>query len=212
MVLALALASHLAVAQAAEPAEARVPSLESAEPLEGGSVASAWAGWSAFGLAYAQGVSERDDLGGYADFDWATTELRLDAFWRRPLGKAGGGGWSAGLRVGLGWYANFGGHWVDGGNEGDRGIDLAPSAIASHPLAGGVLAVSAELPFTFTFWRGGGVIFRPRATVGYETPLWRDLSLGARAGVGWRAGAGGAPLPEGRGEIRFLALATYRVF
>jgi len=211
LALALALAQPLVVAQAADAPEPTPASLQSAEPLRGASLASAWVGWSAVGLAYAQGVSDRDDLGGYGDFDWATTELRIVAFWRRPLSSSSGDGWTAGFRIGLGWYADLGGTLVHGDNRSDRGIELAPAAIASRPLAGGVAALSAELPFTFTLWRGGGVLFRPHVALGYETPLWRDLSLGARAEVGWRAGAGGAPLPEGRGDVRFLAIATYRV-
>jgi len=211
LALALALVQPLALAQADDTAEAPPASLQSAQPLRGASLASAWVGWSALGLAYAQGVSDRDDLGGYGDFDWATTELRIAALWRRPFSSASGDGWTAGFRLGLGWYADFGGTLVHGDNRSDRGVELAPAAIASRAMAGGVLALSAELPFTFTLWRGGGLLFRPHFAVGYETPLWRDLSLGARAGLGWRAGSGGAPLPEGRGEVRFLALATYRV-
>jgi hypothetical protein len=33
-----------------------------------------------------------------------------------------------------------------------------------------------------------------------------------RAGLGWRGGAGGPPLPQGQGDLLFVATATYRVF
>ena len=212
--VALALVAHLAFAQAgdgpAAGAEPAVPSIWSAKPLEGGSVASAWAGFAGLGVAYAQGVTEVDDLGVLVDLDWATTELRLSSLYRRPLGTLGG--WDLAGRITAGWYAGFGSTWVEDGNRSDRGIDVAPAAVLSHPLAGGKLSLSAELPITFTLRRNGGVLLRPQAWVGYEVGLWSDVALGARAMVGWRKGLGDAPLPEPAAQLAFLVTATYRVF
>jgi hypothetical protein len=210
--LTLLAVAQLALGQAAPPAGpgANVPSLWSAEPLHGRSIATAWAGWASLGIGYAQGVTDLDDLGGALDLDWATTELRLGAFYRRPLSMTDG--WDVGARVGVGWYAAFGGDWVREENRADRGIELSPALVASRPGAGGLFHAALELPFTFTFRRGGGLLFRPRLSAGYETPLWGDLALGVRAGVGWRGGAGEPPLPEGRGDLLFVATATYRVF
>jgi hypothetical protein len=210
--LILVALTQLALGQAPPPADPApvVPSIWSAVPLRGGSVATAWAGWASLGLAYAQGVTDLDDLGGALDLDWATTELRLGAFYRRPL--AGAGGWDLGARVGVGWYAGFGGQWVRDANRSDRGIELDPALTFSRPASGGLFSGAVELPFTFTFRRGGGMIFRPRLVFGYETGLWRDLAVGVRAGVGWRGGAGEPPLPQGRGDLLFVATATYRVF
>ena len=100
--LALAAVSLLVLAQtspgepAAPPATApdevqlqarppAIPSLLSAEPLRGTSAFAAEAGWSRFSLAYAQGLTERQDLGGFLSFDVATTELRLGALYRQEV-------------------------------------------------------------------------------------------------------------------------------
>jgi hypothetical protein len=37
------------------------------------------------------------------------------------------------------------------------------------------------------------------------------MTVGARFGAGYRAGAGDAPLRTGRGELQFLVLATYQL-
>jgi len=207
--LTFALLTQLALGQAGASAEPAFPSIWTAEPLHGGSTAVAWAGFAQVGVAYAQGVSDVDDLGGAADFDWAATELRLTGFYRRPLARLGG--WDLGGRLGLGWYAGFGSTWVREANEPDRGVEVAPSFTVSRPAASGMLHVAADLPMTFTFWRSGGYVFRPRLAIGYETVLWRDLALGARASAGWRTGGGDAPLTDTRGELGFLLTATYRV-
>ena len=207
--LALALAAHLALGQYGTAAEPAFPSIWTARPLEGGSVAVAWAGFANLGAAYAQGVTDADDLGGQVDLDWATTELRLGGFYRRPLGRLGG--WDLGARMGVAWYVNFGSTWAREANAPDRGVELAPAVVVSRPLSGGVLHVGADLPLTLTFWREGGFVFRPRLALGYEVSLWSDVALGARISGGWRTGGGDAPLTATRGELGFLLTATYRV-
>ena len=207
--LALALLTHLALGQAGDAGPA-VPSIWSAEPLRGGSVATAWAGFAHLGLAYAQGVTEVDDLGASLDLDWATTELRLSGFYRRPMGTLGG--WDVSGRIGVGWYTDMGSTWVRKANRGDRGIDLAPAVTLSTPAAGGTFAITAEVPLTLTLWHDGGALVRPRAWIGYEAALWSDVALGARAMVGWRKGLGDAPLPGPSADLGFLLTATYRVF
>jgi hypothetical protein len=196
----------------AETGEAQTPSLWSARPLSGGSVAAAFLGWSTLGAAYAQGVTARDDLGGSLSLDYERTEFRLSGFWRRPIEVRLGGSWDSDVRLGLGWYVDSGGRFIESTNRGDRGVELEPAVMSSRAAAGGVVSLALEVPFTFTFWRGGGLLARPSAWCGYETPLWRDLTLGARLGLGWRAGTGGAPLSSGSGDVQFWVVSTYRVF
>lgn len=209
---ALAAAMILAApaARADEPAGLAVPSLQGAESLDGGSLASAWAGYSALGLAYGQGLSRQDDLGAMAEFDWSSTELWLSAFWRRPFGAAGG--WALAGRLKAGWYLDFGGRWIHDDNAADRGLLLSPALIASTRAGEGLVSAAAELPLTFTFRRDGGFLFAPKVSVAYETPLYGPLTIGVRAAVGWRGGGGDAPMRGGRVEPELLVLAGYRVF
>jgi hypothetical protein len=202
-------------ATGAAPASARTPakgpqqlSLLSAEPLGGSAAALAWAGWSSLGIAYAQGVTARDDLGGAFDFDWAKTELRLGAFYRRPLGTAGP--FDMAGRLGLAWFANFGGTWIYGENHHDRGVELAPALVFSARGASGIFAFGAEFPITVTVKHDAGLLFIPRLTASYEAPLYDELTIGVRAALGYRAGSGDAPLSDGRGDIQFLVLGGYR--
>ncbi|WP_242340283.1 MULTISPECIES: hypothetical protein [Anaeromyxobacter] len=187
----------------------RTLSLLSAEPLGGGSATLAWAGWSSLGIAWAQGLTPQDDLGVFGDLDWAKTELRLGAFYRRPLGTAGG--FDLAGRVGLAWYANFGGEWIHDENHKDRGLELAPALVLSTRAAGGVVSLSGEAPITVTTRYDAGVLFTPRAAASYETPLYDELTVGVRAAVGFRVGAGDAPLRDGMADLQFLVLAGYQV-
>lgn len=206
---ALLLAAPPAPARGADPALA-VPSLHGAESLDGGSLATAWAGYSSLALAYGQGISRLDDLGASAEFDWSSTELWLAAFWRRPFGAARG--WDLAARMKAGWYLDFGGTWIHDDNQGDRGLLLAPALIASTRAGEGLVSATAEVPLTFTFWRGGGFVIAPRVSLAYETPLYGPLTIGVHAAVGWRGGGGDAPMRSGRVEPELLVLAGYKVF
>ena len=196
-----------APARAEEAASGRIPSLLGAESLEGGSLGSAWAGFASLGLAYGQGVSRQDDLGGSAEFNWSTTELWLSAFWRRPIGKLSG--WDMAFKARVGWYLDFGGTWLHDDNLSDRGLLLAPSLLLSTRAGEGLVSAAADLPLTFTFWRDGGFILAPKVSVAYETPLYGAVTIGVKAAVGWRGGGGDAPMRSGRFEPELLVLAGY---
>ena len=190
------------------PAATQQLSLFSAEPLGGNAAAVAWAAWSSLGAAYAMGITQRDDLGAAFDLDWAKTEMRLGAFYRRPLGTAGS--FDMAGRLGLSWYANFGGGWIYSDNHSDRGFELAPALVFSTHGGGGIFSLAGEFPITVTVDHGGGMLFTPRAAASYEAPLYDELTIGVRAALGYRAGAGDAPLSNGRGDVQFLVLAGYR--
>ncbi|BDG04239.1 hypothetical protein [Anaeromyxobacter oryzae] len=185
-------------------------SLLSAEPLEGRSAILAQAGWSKLSFMYAQGITKQDDLGGYADLDYAYAELRLGAFYRRPLGPAGP--FAMGARLGVAWYADFGGTWMHAGNHKDRGFEIAPGLSLSQHAGSGILSIIGEAPVTVTLRNGSGLLFIPRISLAYEAPLYDQYTLGARIGLGYRAGAGDAPLSDGRAELTFLIVGGYRVF
>ncbi|HET8539308.1 MAG TPA: hypothetical protein VFL83_05505 [Anaeromyxobacter sp.] len=196
----------------AAPAAAARPrqlSLLSAESLGGGSTAMAWAGWRSLGIAYAQGITKQDDLGAFLDLDWSTAELRLGAMYRRPLGQAGVFDMAA--RLAVAWYQNFAATWVYDENHSDRGVEFAPGLSLSKRQSGGVLSLIADAPLTITTKYGSGLLFSPRFSVAYEAPLYPEVTLGARLGLGYRAGSGDAPLKEGKAEFLFLVVATYQL-
>lgn len=192
-----------------EPVRPVLLSLLSGESLGGRSAFLGWAGWSAFGAQYAQGVSEQDDLGALVELDWAKTELRLGATWRRALGPAGP--FQAAGRLGLSWYAGLGSDWVYGRNHEDRGVELAPGLSLSTAGVGGVISLLADAPITVTTRGDAGVLFTPRAAVAYETVLDGEFTIGGRVGVGWRRGVGDAPLGRGRAELQLLVLAGWQI-
>ena len=194
---------------AAAPARPRQLSLLSGESLGGGSVVQAWAGWKSVGIAYAQGITKQDDLGAYLDLDWSTAEMRLGALYRRPLGQAGVFDMAA--RLSLAWYQNFAATWVHEENHSDRGVEFVPGLSLSKPMSGGVFSMLGEAPMTITTKYGSGFLFSPRFSVAYEAPLYPELTLGARLGIGYRAGSGDAPLTDGAAEFMFLVLATYQI-
>lgn len=198
-----------APASPAASARPRQLSLLSAEPLGGASATLAWAGWSSLGIAYAQGITNQDDLGAFLDFDWATTELRLGALYRRPLGEAGV--FDMAGRISVAWYENFGSDWVHDDNHSDRGFEVTPGLGLSNRLAGGIFSMLAEAPLTVTTKYGSGLLFAPRFSVAYEAPLYPELTLGARLGIGYRAGSGDAPVKEGDASFTFLVVATYQL-
>jgi hypothetical protein len=194
----------------AAPTRPPLPSLQSAEPLGGASAVFAWGGWPSFGGAYMFGLSPQDDLGIVLDFNWATTELRLGGLYRRPFGAAGG--WDTAGRLGLYWYAAFGSDWIYSDNHADRGLQLAPAFVLSR-RAGmtGVFSLAAEAPMTVTIRYSSGFLFQPKLAGSYEMALMDGVSVGARAAIGYRAGAGDAPLKEGRGEVEFLILGSWQL-
>jgi len=187
----------------------RFGSLLGAESLRGGSAALAWAGYSSLGVAYGQGVTLQDDLGASLDFDWSSTETVLSGFWRRPLGTIGG--WEMAGRLRLGWYLDLGGTWIHGDNQADRGFQVAPALLLSTRAGDGLVSVSAELPLAVTFRRDGGFFVAPKVALGYETPLYGELTLGLRGAVSWRGGGGGAPMRTGRIEPELLVVLGYQV-
>ena len=191
------------------PARPRQLSLLSGESLGGGSVAMAWAGWQSLGIAYAQGITKQDDLGAYLDLDWSTAEMRLGAFYRRPLGQAGV--FDMAGRLALAWYEDFAATWIHETNHSDRGIEFVPGLSLSTPMSGGIFSMIGEAPLTITTKSGSGLLFSPSFSVAYEAPLYPGLTLGARLGIGYRAGSGDAPLKEGMAEFTFLVLATYQI-
>ncbi len=198
-----------APAGAAEGAP-RFRSLLGAESLEGGSAGLAWAGYSSFGAAYAQGVTTQDDLGLSLDFDWSSTEALVSGFWRRPLGTLGG--WQLAGRVGLGWYLDFGGTWIHADNKKDRGVQVSPAVLLSSRAGDGLISTSLEVPLTFTTRRDGGFLLGPKVALGYETPLYDAMTLGLRGALTWRGGGGDAPMRGGRVEPELLVVLCYRVF
>lgn len=184
-------------------------SLLSAEPLGGASAALAWAGWSTLGIMYGQGITLRDDLGAIADYDWAKSELRAGGFYRRPLGDAGG--FDMAGRLAATWYQNFGTDYIHEENHSDRGVEFVPGLSFSRRGAGGIFSAIAEAPITITMKYDSGLLFSPRFSVAYEGLLYPDVTLGARLGVGYRAGSGDAPLRDGRAELLFLVVAGYQL-
>lgn len=191
---------------------ARLPSLLDGAALGRGRAASTFGlGWPLAFAAYGQGVGERDDLGAMLEIDWAASEFLLAGLWRREIAR--GGGSHLALRLRLGFYSCFGATWDVAGNRPDLGAQLAPGLVWSLDTSAGVLAVGGGVPFTWTFKRGGGWIVAPKLGISFETPLWRDLSVGARAAGGVRGAGGGAP---GSGEDRVLVevsiLATWHPF
>lgn len=194
---------------AAIPDRPRQQSLLSAESLRGGSAALAWAGWSSIGAAYAIGFSERDDGGLFLDHDWARSETRIGILYRRPLSTAGSFGVAA--RLAVAWYENFGATYLHDENHSDRGFEVAPGVSLSRPGAGGIFSVLVDAPMTLATKYENGFLFSPRLSLAFEAPVYPELTVGARAGVGYRAGAGGAPLKEGEADLQFQVLVGYQL-
>ncbi len=192
-----------------KPSRPRQLSLLSAETLDGGTASLAWAGWSSLGIMYGQGITKRDDLGGMGEFDWSKTEMHLGVFYRRTLGE--GGGIEMAGRLAAAWYMDFGAGWVYGENHSDRGVEFVPGLSFSTRAASGVLSAVADGAITVTLKGSAGLLFVPRVSLAYETTLYPDVTVGARAGLAYRAGAGDAPLPDGQAELMFLVLAGYQM-
>jgi hypothetical protein len=158
---------------------------------------------------YGQGVTADDDVAGFGDFVWTTTELRLGGLYRRALGRSGG--FDVAGRFSLAWYRNMGATYVDSKNHADTGFELAPAVSASTRSGSGIFSGMVEAPLTVTFKYGKGLLFSPRLSVAYEALLYADFTVGARLGLGYRAGSGDAPLKDGHGELLFLLVAGYQL-
>lgn len=187
-----------------------IPSLLSAEALGGRSAVVAWAGWSSLGAGYAQGVTPDDDLGAVVDLDWSTGELRVSAFYRRPLGRVGLVDLAARLRAG--WYADLGATWIHSDNQGDRGVEFAPGLVVSTRGAGGVFSLGGDLPIAVTLWRSGGLFAAPKLSFSFETTLYGELSVGVRVAGSYRAGAGDAPMSNPHALLDLQVLAGWKLF
>jgi hypothetical protein len=196
-------------ATAAAPQRTRQLSLLSGESLGGGSASLGWAGWSSLGIMYGQGVTADDDLAALGEFDWAKTELRLGGLYRRALGRTGG--FDVAGRFSAAWYRDMGATYVDSKNHADLGLELSPGVAASTRTSGGVFSGMVEAPLTITFKYGKGLLFAPRLSFAYEAFLFEDFTVGARLGLGYRAGSGDAPLKEGHGELLFVLVAGYQL-
>jgi hypothetical protein len=218
--LALAVMS-LALAQGEQPAVSRQalqpPSARSflgGETLgEGNSVTSVAVGYPRLTAIYGFGVSEAFDLGAVAAMDWLSTELVAGALVRRHL--AGMGRMALAARGRLGLYRNFGAGYAVAGNAADTGAHFEGGVAVGFPVGAGTLSLGGDLPYAITWDRGWGTIFSPRLSLGFETPLLGDLSLGAQAGMGWRFATGAAPGAvdtDGRPLVELAAVATYQVF
>ncbi len=114
-------------------------------------------------------------------------------------------------RLAAAWYADFGGHWVYDENHSDRGIELVPGLSLSTRGAGGIFSGIIDAPITVTTRGSAGLLFSPRVSIAYEALLYQDVTVGARVGIGYRAGSGDAPLTEGRTELTFLVVAGYQL-
>jgi hypothetical protein len=158
---------------------------------------------------YAIGFTERDDAGAFLSYDWAKSETRLGVLYRRPFGLAGPFDFAG--RLSVAYYANFGSDWVYDENHSDRGIELVPGVSFSRRAGGGIFSILGEAPMTITGKYDAGFLFSPRASFAFETLLYPAVTVGARIGLGYRAGAGDAPLDDGRGEVQFLVLAGYQL-
>jgi hypothetical protein len=209
--LLLLLLAAPALAAPAAPADAseHLPSLLGGETLRGSSTAQAMAGFATLTIAYGQGITAADDLGGQAEFNWSTTELVVGAFWRHQLGRAGG--WDLAARLGLGWYADAGSTLIYDDNLRDRGLQLAPG-LAFSSRGVGLLSLSIDLPVTFTTWRGHGVWIAPRVAASYEAALYDRLALGVRGSLAWRGGSGSTPMRKGQVLPELLVTATWVLF
>ncbi len=209
LLLLLLAAPALAAPAAPVDTSEHLPSLLGGESLHGSSTAQAMAGFATLTAAYGQGITATGDLGGQVEFTWSTTELVAGAFWRQHLGRPGG--WDLAARLGLGWYADAGSTLIYDDNLRDRGLQVAPGvALSSRGV--GLLAVSIDLPITFTTWRGGGVWMAPRLAASYEAALYDRLALGVRGSLAWRGGSGGSTMRKGQVLPELLVTATWVIF
>jgi hypothetical protein len=208
--LLLLLASPALAGPAATPGGGdAAPSLLGGETLRGSSAVLATAGFATLGVAYGQGLTERDDLGLSGEVTWSTSELVLGGFWHRQLGRTAG--WDVASRLLVGWYVDGGSTLIYDGNRSDRGLQVVPG-VAFSSRGQGLLTVAFDLPFTVTTWRQGGLWIAPRVAVGYEAALYDQVALGVRGSLAWRGGTGGAPMRSGQVLPELLVTATWKLF
>jgi len=213
MTLAPLLAVALAAADVSSiPSEPQFASLQGGETLGvGGSEAVFSAGFSTLSASYAQGLSNVADYGLQLEYDWLTTELFAGGLYRQLTWRFGGIFVSWRARAGL--YADFGSTWAVDSNNSDVGVQFTPGLALSRRFSRGILSVAGDVPFDVTFSRGAGFAVGARGSVAFETPLWSDLLVGARAGGGGLWSTGGAPFTNDspRGFLDFSLLLTYRL-
>jgi hypothetical protein len=213
----MSLAPLLALALAAADGssvhlQSRPGSLQGGETLGvGGSVAVFSAGFSTMSAAYAQGHSNMADYGAQLELDWLTTEFFAGGIYRQLTWRLGEVYVSWRARAGL--YGDLGSTWATSTNRSGAGLQLAPGLALSRRFPSGVLSASADVPLDFIFSRGGGLAVGVRGSVSFETPLWGDLLVGARAGAAGLGSTGGAPFANDspRGMIDLSVLLTYRL-
>jgi hypothetical protein len=214
------LSTLLVLALAAAPAEApsipdapRFASLYGGETLGvGGSVAAFSAGFPTLSASYAQGLTDTVDYGVQLEVDWVTGELFAGGLYRSLLWRAGAA--KVSVRARAGFYGDLGSTWAIDSNRGDGGVQAAPGLALSVRAPRGIFSIGGEVPFTFTFARGGGYLIGLRGTVAFETPLYGDLLVGARAGAGGLWSRQGAPFASDspRATVDLSVLLTYRLF
>ncbi len=213
MVLAPLLALALAAADGSSiPVEPGFASLQGGETLGvGGSEAVFSAGFSTISAAYAQGLSNMADYGVQVEYDWLTTEFFVGGLYRQLTWRLGNAYVSWRARAGL--YADFGSTWAVAANRSGAGLQLEPGLALSRRFPRGILSVSADVPIDVTFSRGGGFAMGARGSGAFETPLWGDVLVGARAGAGVLWSGGGAPFANDspRATVELSLLLTYRL-
>jgi hypothetical protein len=214
MLLATVLALAVTATDAASiPTSPRFASLQGGETLGAGSADLVFtAGFPAISATYAQALSDSADLGALVELDWLSTELIVGGVYRGLLGRSGSVtfGWHA--RAGV--YANLGATWAYSQNREGTGLQLMPGVALSVRGARGVFSAAVDVPMNATFWLASGFAVGVRGTLAYETPLWGDLLVGARGGVGTLISSSGAPfgLDSPRLTTELVALLTYRIF
>jgi hypothetical protein len=208
------LAALLALALAAPvPSSRHFPSLQGGETLgAGSSVAAFSAGFTMVSASWAQALSDGADAGALLDFDLASTELVAGGLYRQIAWRSGDV--AVAWRAKGGFYADVGSTWVYDANRSATGLRVTPGLAASTQTGRGLLSLGADFPFTFTFDRGGGFAVGVLGAVSFETPLWGDLSAGARVGGGALWSYSGAPFASDspRALVDIAALLTYRLF
>jgi len=178
----------------------------------GGVAGLAEVGYPRIAATYAQGLTLEDDLGGTLRVDWSTGEMLLGVAWRRELSRVGGS--RTGFRLVAGPWFDFGGTWIYPDNRYNLGLQVSPGIAWTAEVGGGLLTVAGDLPLTWAWQRGMGVALAPVLSLAYEVPVLRDLSLGARAELTVRWGAGSAAIPglDSHLGAGLAALLTWRTF
>lgn len=168
-------------------------------------------GYPTLAITYGQGLNAVDDVGGTARFSWTTGEMLLGALWRRELWRDGS---RLAFRLAGGPWFDFGATWIYPENGYNVGIEASPGLAWTTPAGQGLASVTLDLPLTWAWLRGMGVVVAPRLGASYEVPIGPDVTLGARAQLWVRWGGGSADVPDLDSKIQgaLSALVTWRVF